>query len=247
MSTNTAPLPSSSTELLSTRCKLRKLVVGVPWLAGLSQEEVDALLDASELRTLASREWLFRQQTPAEWLHIVISGATRLVRVTGVGRMATIRCVERGGTLGELSMVSSAGVYLYSSQALLPTRLLSIPAPLCRDIMNRQPACRAEFMSRLALELTDRLEDLAQLTQGDAMSRLVGYVLRELPSRRSRTPRVIRLTIPKRWLAAQLSMSPETLSRLLAKLRDTGVIDINQQRLTVLDEQKLRELMMTDV
>ncbi|APX91749.1 cyclic nucleotide-binding protein [Halomonas sp. 1513] len=246
MPTNTVPSPSSSTERLFTPCKLRKLVVGVPWLADLGTQEVDALLDASELRALAPREWLFRQQTPADWLHIVISGATRLVRVTGVGRTATIRCVERGGTLGELSMVSSAGVYLYSSQALLPTHLLSIPAPLCRDIMDRQPTCRAEFMSRLALELTDRLEDLAQLTQGDAMSRLIGYVLRQLPSHRSKAPRVIRLTIPKRWLAAQLSMSPETLSRLLAKLRDSGAINIDQQRLTVLDEQKLREFMMTD-
>nr|WP_163501077.1 Crp/Fnr family transcriptional regulator [Halomonas socia] len=246
MPTNTSPSPSSSTELLFNPCKLRKLVVGVPWLTGLSKEEVDALLDASELRTLTSREWLFHQQTPAQWLHIVISGAMRLVRVTGVARMATIRCVERGATLGELSMVSSAGVYLYSSQALLPTRLLSIPAPLCRDIMDRQPACRAEFMSQLALELTDRLEDLAQLTQGDAMSRLVGYLLRQLPSRRSKAPRVIRLTIPKRWLAAQLSMSPETLSRLLAKLRESGAINLDQRRLTVLDEQKLREFMMID-
>ncbi|WP_416138464.1 Crp/Fnr family transcriptional regulator [Halomonas sp. HK25] len=246
MPTNTVPPPSSSTELLFNPRQLRELVLGVPWLAGLGEEELEALLEASELRTLKPREWLFRQETPAQWLHIVISGTVRLVRSAGDGRMATIRCVERGGTLGELSMVSSAGAYLYSSEALRRTNVLSIPAALCREILDRQPACRAEFMSRLALELTDRLEDLALLTQGDAMSRLVSYVLRQLPSGRSRAPRVIRLTIPKRWLAAQLAMTPETLSRLLAKLRDSGAINIDRQRLTVLDEQKLRDFMMTD-
>ncbi|MFO7647012.1 Crp/Fnr family transcriptional regulator [Halomonas sp. 3H] len=246
MPTDTAPPPSSSTELLFKPRQLRDLVRGVPWLSHIEDDELEALLQDSELRTLKTREWLFRQETPADWLHVVISGTVRLVRSAGDGRMATIRCVERGGTLGELSMVSSAGVYLYSSEALRRTHVLSIPAARCREILDRQPACRAEFMSRLALELTDRLEDLALLTQGDAMSRLVSYVLRQLPSGRSRSPRVIRLTIPKRWLAAQLAMTPETLSRLLAKLRDSGAINIDRQRLTVLDEQKLRDFMMTD-
>ncbi|WP_373182090.1 Crp/Fnr family transcriptional regulator [Halomonas campaniensis] len=246
MPTDTVPPPSSSTELLFKPRQLRDLVRGVPWLSHIEDDELEALLQDSELRTLKTREWLFRQETPADWLHVVISGTVRLVRSAGDGRMATIRCVERGGTLGELSMVSSAGVYLYSSEALRRTHVLSIPAARCREILDRQPACRAEFMSRLALELTDRLEDLALLTQGDAMSRLVSYVLRQLPSGRSRSPRVIRLTIPKRWLADQLAMTPETLSRLLAKLRDSGAINIDRQRLTVLDEQKLRDFMMTD-
>jgi CRP/FNR family transcriptional regulator, dissimilatory nitrate respiration regulator len=246
MPTDTALPPSSSTELLFKPKQLRDLVRGVPWLTHIEDHELESLLEDSELRTLKTREWLFRQDTPAQWLHIVISGTVRLVRSAGDGRMATIRCVERGGTLGELSMVSREGVYLYSSEALRRTHVLSIPAARCREILDRQPECRAEFMSRLALELTDRLEDLALLTQGDAMSRLVSYVLRQLPSGRSKAPRVIRLTIPKRWLAAQLAMTPETLSRLLAKLRDSGAINIDRQRLTVLDEQKLRDFMMAD-
>jgi CRP-like cAMP-binding protein len=218
----------------------------VPWLGDLNEDQLEALLQDTEVRTLKTREWLFRQDAPAEWLYVVISGAVRLVRSAGDGRLATIRCVERGGTLGELSMVSSAGVYLYSAEALRRTHVLTIPAARCREIMDRQPACRAEFMSRLALELTERLEDMALLTQADAMARLVSYILRQLPAGRARGPRVVRLTIPKRWLAAQLAMTPETLSRLLARLREEGVINIDRQRLVVLDEQKLRDFMLSD-
>ena len=246
MSTDTAPVPSSSTDLLFRPRQLRELVCGVPWLNDLDEAQLDALLKDSEVRTLKPREWLFRQDAPAKWLYVVISGAVRLVRSAGDGRLATIRCVERGGTLGGLSMVSSAGVYLYSAEALRRTHVLTIRAAHCREIMDRQPACRAEFMSRLALELTERLEDMALLTQADAMARLVSYILRQLPAGRAREPRVVRLTIPKRWLAAQLAMTPETLSRLLARLREEGVINIDRQRLIVLDEQKLRDTMLSD-
>ena len=246
MDTSVSPHDTASTDLLFKPRQLRELIRGVPWLGELADDEVTALLQDSQLRSLKSREWLFRQDAPAHWFYIIINGAVRLARSAGDGRLATIRCVERGGTLGELSMVSSAGVYLYSAEALRRTHVLAIPAQRCRDLMDQQPQCRAEFMSRLALELTERLEDLALLTQADAMSRLVSYILRQLPGGRSKTPRVVRLSIPKRWLASQLAMTPETLSRLLARLRDKGIISIDRQRLTVLDEQKLREEMLTD-
>jgi len=246
MTTPICPADSSTTDLLFKPKQLRELVQGVPWLGALDDDEVAELLEDSELKTLKNREWLFRQDAPAHWLYIVINGAVRLARSAGDGRLATIRCVERGGTLGELSMVSRGGIYLYSAEALRRTHVLAIPAARCREIMDRQPECRAEFMSRLALELTDRLEDLALLTQSDAMSRLVSYILRQLPAGRAKSPRVVRLSIPKRWLAAQLAMTPETLSRLLAKLRDSGAINIDRQRLVVLDEQKLRDIMLTD-
>lgn len=221
--------------------QLRELVRGVPWLGGLEPTELEALLEDARVDTLEAHHWLFRQDAPAHWLHVVISGAVRLVRATFDERLATIRCVERGGTLGELSMVSTQGVYLYSAEALRRTHVLTIPAARCREIMDRQPACRAEFMSRLALELTERLEDLALLTQADAMVRLASYLLRQLP-KDGAAPRVVRLTIPKYWLAAQLGMAPETLSRLLAKLRELGAIDVDRQRLVVRDEARLREI-----
>lgn len=239
------PVPDSTNELLSNPRHLRELVRGVSWLSELGDDEIASLLEESHVQSLASREWLFHQDEPALWLYIVIGGIVRLVRSIGDARLATIRCVERGGPLGQLSMVSHDGAYLYSAQALRKTHLLAMPAARCRALLETHPACRAEFMSRLALELTERLEDMTLLTQADAKARLVSYLLRQLPAEPGKGPRVVRLTIPKRWLAAQLAMTPETLSRLLGKLRDSGTIDIDRQRLVVRDEQKLRAMLMT--
>ncbi|QEA38177.1 Crp/Fnr family transcriptional regulator [Pistricoccus aurantiacus] len=234
-------LPDDPTSSTFQPAQLRELVLGVPWLAQLEAEELEALLKDASIQSLDAHHWLFQQDERAQWLYVVINGAVRLVRTTSDTRMATIRCVEQGDTLGELSMVSQKGEYLYSAEALRHTHVLQIDAALCREIMDRQPKCRAEFMSRLALELTERLEDLALLTQGDAMIRLATYLLRRL-SDEDAPERVVNLTIPKYWLAAQLSMAPETLSRLLSKLRELEIIDVDRQRLVVRDEVRLRKL-----
>ncbi|MFC3282034.1 Crp/Fnr family transcriptional regulator [Litchfieldella rifensis] len=240
------PFHNSPIDILVKRRYLRELVAEVPWLGHLDEPTAEDLLDSAQVQVAAQREWLFRQQESAHWLYVVISGGVRLVRMAGDGRLATIRCVERGGTLGELSMVSREGAYLYSAEALQRTHVLAIPTAHCREILENAPACRAEYMSRLALELTERLEDLALLTQADAMARLVSYLLRQLSSGRSKDPQVVRLTIPKYWLAAQLAMTPETLSRLLGRLRDLGLIRVERQQLVVLDDRRLRDLAMQD-
>ncbi|MCL7929310.1 Crp/Fnr family transcriptional regulator [Halomonas llamarensis] len=239
----TAQPPSSSLELLCQPYQLNELLGGVPWLSDLTKAERTELLSQSRVACIEDDEWLFHQDTPAEWLYIVIKGLVRLVRAARDGSQATIRHVERGGTLGELSMVSNLGNYLYSAEAKRMTHVIVLPAAACRQVLDAYPACRAEFMSRLALELTDRLEDLALVTQCDAMARLVSYLLRQMPRGRVRTPYTLRLSLPKIWLADQLSMTPETLSRMLAKLRDQQMIETSRQRLTVLDEPGLRRLL----
>jgi dolichyl-phosphate-mannose--protein O-mannosyl transferase len=64
------------------------------------------------------------------------------------------------------------------------------------------------------------------------------------PPGRHRRPKTLPLTIPRYWLAAQLSMTPETLSRLLAKLRDRGIMQVDRRHLAIIDEERLRHCLM---
>lgn len=235
---HSCPLHNSPSDAVVKRRHLRELVRNVPWLAQLSEDELEYLLQGARVHVAEGREWLFRQQTPAHWIYVVVSGAVRLLRATDDGRLATIRCVERGGTLGELSLISQQqSTYLYSAEALRRTHVLAIGVNRCRDSLNHE-GCRGAFMSRLNQELTERLEDMALLTQADARARLASFLLRQLPLGAT-LPHVVRLSMPKCWLAAQLAMTPETLSRLLGRMSRAGAILVERQRLIILDPGKL--------
>jgi DNA-binding transcriptional regulator YhcF (GntR family) len=51
----------------------------------------------------------------------------------------------------------------------------------------------------------------------------------------------VRLGVSKRVLASQLSIAPETLSRLFARFQSEGIIDIQDGTIMLLDEQRLRD------
>nr|WP_298377186.1 Crp/Fnr family transcriptional regulator [uncultured Halomonas sp.] len=225
-----------------SRYQLRELVVQVPWFRHLLPAAIDAMLASSRLRTFEQREWLFRQADTAQALYVVINGGVRLVRTAQDGRLATIRCAERGGTLGELSMLSDTPRYLYSAEALVLTDVIELDLVQSWRYIDANAECRTKFMAQLSGELSDRLEDMVLLTQGDALSRLIGFILRQLPATSS-LPSVVHLDTPKYLLAAQLAMTPETLSRLLTRLRASGAISVERQWLTVHDDQRLREMM----
>ncbi|NWO10795.1 Crp/Fnr family transcriptional regulator [Chromohalobacter salexigens] len=237
---HSCPLHNSPSDAVAKRRHLSELVRGVPLLARLPEDELEYLLQGARVHVAEGREWLFRQQTPAHWVYVVVSGAVRLLRATDDGRLATIRCVERGGTLGELSLISQQSAYLYSAEALRRTHVLAIGVSRCRESLNHED-CRGAFMSRLTQKLTERLEDMALLTQADARARLASFLLHQLPLG-AKLPHAIRLSVPKCWLAAQLAMTPETLSRLLSRMSRAGAILVERHQLVILDRGKLCSL-----
>ncbi|WP_069385069.1 Crp/Fnr family transcriptional regulator [Halomonas caseinilytica] len=234
---HSCPLHNSPSDAIAKRRHLLELVRNVPWLSRLPEDGLENLLQGARLHVAEGREWLFRQQTTAHWVYVVISGAVRLLRATDDGCLATIRCVERGGTLGELSLISRQTTYLYSAEALRRTHVLAIGVGPCRESLNHED-CHSAFMSCLAQELTERLEDVALLTQADARTRLASFLLRQLPLGAT-LPHAIRLNVPKCWLAAQLAMTPETLSRLLSRMSRAGAILVERHQLVILDRSKL--------
>ena len=62
------------------------------------------------------------------------------------------------------------------------------------------------------------------------------YLFQERQTARSD---VIDLDLPKRLIASQLGIQPETLSRILHRLTDAGLIAVQRRRIEILDQHSL--------
>ena len=82
------------------------------------------------------------------------------------------------------------------------------------------------LLGHMSVRLHQRLGELETLTLQNATQRFALFLIQRLDDR-SVESATIDLQLPKRLIAARLSMQPESLSRLMARLRTAGLIEIN--------------------
>lgn len=167
---------------------------------------------------------------PATTVWFVKRGSVLLSRVgaDGVDRPRAIR--GPGAFIGMEALVVSA--YTDSARTTEPTVLCGIARP---DLDRWFGPVGTP--ARMALEQTLRVaaEDPVRAAgiDGSAVQRVARWLLDQSDA----TPQVQR-----RVLASLLGMTPETLSRALARLRDEGAIDLTRQHQSIRDRPRLEAL-----
>jgi CRP-like cAMP-binding protein len=93
-------------------------------------------------------------------------------------------------------------------------------------------------MADMARRLRVRIGDIDHLALQSATGRLVEYLVQQASDGRA-GPVEIELTVPKHVLASRLSMQPETLSRILRRLTDEGLLRVEGRSVHVPDLERL--------
>ena len=125
----------------------------------------------------------------------------------------------------------SGGIFPASAEALEPTLLAHFPKEPFLGLLRKDPDLCFKVMEGLAAWHHRLTFQVQQLSGNDGVGRLKSW----LEEAAAKTPdRTVRLKVPKKILAAQLGMAPETLSRLLQQLRSKGVVEVYGDRIRLL-------------
>jgi len=84
------------------------------------------------------------------------------------------------------------------------------------------------------------ISSLESVTLKDSETRLMNWILRRCPKPLSHKPAEVAIGMTKTMLSGELGTRQETLSRTLAKLRESGLISVRGRTLKVPDPLKLR-------
>jgi len=197
----------------------RDTVRALPLFCSMSRNNFDQLMAAAETRQFSQHATVLAEGNFPEFLYIVMDGAVEL-SCTHDAHKTTIDIV-RPVTPLILGAVIRNDVYLSSVRTLTPAQLLLIPAQSVRDAFN----CDSSFARAVAYQLTEQYGSLVRSLKNEklrtGMKRLANWILRTDAMQGNQ--RIIELTVEKRTLASSLGMTPENLSRNLARLTRYGV------------------------
>lgn len=197
-----------------------ELLRRVPLFQGLTDRQLERLLDQALVRRWPRGSVLFVQGDPADRMFVVLEGWIRLVRTTREGQEVTIHIFGRGESLAEAA-VFQMGSYPVTGLVVEETRLLTIPAESLFACLRAHTELCFNMMASLARRLHGFVQQIEQLSTRSTAERLALFLCRLCVAEAGSC--TIRLPLDKTLIAARLGMQPETLSRSLAKLREVGV------------------------
>jgi CRP/FNR family transcriptional regulator, dissimilatory nitrate respiration regulator len=212
-------------------------VVKIPLFAGLPAESVSELLSKAEVIRAEAGTRIFSQGEAAERFYVQLDGQVELFVLTQDGRESVIDILAGGETFAE-EAIFDTGIYPVGAKVVSDARLIAVEAQPFMDRLSEEFHLVVAMMAGMSRHLRVLLYQISELKLKSTAQRLGGFLL----SLTEATGGEVRVSLPydKRLLANRLGMKPESLSRALAKLRDTGVTDKDGQ-VTIQDVSQLRD------
>lgn len=197
----------------------------------LDDDQLRRLAEVAQPRRMEPEETLFLQNDPADAFYLLAEGHIKVFKLLRDGRTATIRHVTPGQTFAEAALFHD--VFPSSTETLTECLVYRFDKERTLELLLAEPQLAVNLLAAMAHLLgllNRRVEDLLL----PVPARLARYLLARAdeqlePSAVEQSaprdvPRVIRLPVSKRELAARLGTVPETLSRTFDRFKRAKVI-----------------------
>ncbi|MBD3160601.1 MAG: cyclic nucleotide-binding domain-containing protein [Candidatus Eisenbacteria bacterium] len=209
----------------------------VPFFRDLDRSSLRELALSTRILSLERGADLFTEGDPCRGMFLVISGQVKIFRSALSGREQIMAIETPGAVVAELPLIDGEP-YPASCSALADSEVLLVPREAFEDLLSRKPELAFGVMRLLGGRLRQLVRLVEDLSLLEVPQRLARYLL-ELSGRQGAT---FPLPLSNQEIAARLGTVREIVSRNLHRLAHEGAIAIDGRRITILDEERLREL-----
>lgn len=191
-------------------------------------------------RDMAAGEQLFARNDPGNRFFLVKTGTIKLFLLAEDGQEHVMELIGREHLFAEAVMFMG-GRYPVHASALETTRLIAFDADFFLGLLRRDADLCLALLAAMSRRIHGLVTEIDRLTLQTGAQRFAQYLLAQ-PAKKSVDTRTIRLPASKQTIASLLGIQPETLSRILSKLRDEGLIQVNADTVIVLKPDELSRI-----
>jgi CRP/FNR family transcriptional regulator, anaerobic regulatory protein len=220
-------------------CNLRELC----FPHGMNEVELsnmEAVVD--QPKPLHKNDFLYRDGDSSRALYAVRSGCVKTMTESANGDEQIVGFHLPGELLGLDGFAD--GVHTCNALALETSSVCELPLDQLENLCHVLPGLQKQMRRIMGKEVNNDHKLLLLLGKMTAEERLASFLL-SLSSRmeeRHWKGNEFNLSMPRQDIANYLGMAVETVSRLFATFQNEGVIDVDRRHITILDMQRLREI-----
>ncbi len=230
----------SATAVPSTFPFTRRLAQLVP----LSPDDIGILSDLqSSTRAVQRHRDIITEGRSYDSLFIIMEGNAIRYRILHDGRRQIINMVLPGDIVGILGSFTDSS--LYSTKALTDMLVAVVPIARLNTMIETHPRLITKIFWSISCESTIYAEHLIDLGRRSALERVAHFLLELLTRLKTvglAQDHSYKIPLTQELLGDALGLSIPHINRVLRRLREDGLVVVEDQRVTIHDIDALSQL-----
>jgi len=207
-----------------------------PYFGGCLQSTLDLLVAQALKCHFEPGEAIFHEGDPALGLWLIEQGSVKIFKINLDGVEHILHLLGEGNTFNDIAALDG-GANPAHAAALSETNIWLISVESLDAALAADPVLALRVIRLLAGRVRGLVHRIEDLTLYGVVVRLARFLLQQVDDPALSAPGVTRAAI-----AAYLATTPETVSRALHTLEDSGAIRFDRHRIVIVRQDLLREL-----
>ena len=207
---------------------------------GLSADEAQKIMERLISRDFRSKEHILREGNENSNLFLIESGVVRVDSYNNNNKRQTLSFLKEGDFFGEMAVFTDEKISA-NVVSVVNSKIYTLKKEDLYELMKALPQLSQNIIFYLAnrVKSADKLiYDYAfKMLESRVASKLIG--LMNMFRGKDQETSFINLPITHQDLADYVGTSRETVTKILAKFKEKGLIEVQTKRITILDEERL--------
>jgi len=214
----------------------------VDFFARVDDAEMRTIADRTTMREVNRGRVLLQPDEPPEMVYVIKEGRVKVSRYSPDGKEQILALLEPGDLFGALAVVG--GREQVHVEAFEDTLVCGIRGEDFLALIRRQPDLMLRVVRHLAERLRAAEEEIADLAFRNVPGRLASLLLRLSEEYGRHTPqgRRLALRLTHQDMAAMIGATRETVTSVLSRFREDGLIAFDRRYIVIRDPDGLRRL-----
>lgn len=203
----------------------------------LQPSQIEPLANGTRVVDVPRGGPLFNRGDRAHGFYLLLEGQVKLGVISPQGDEKVIGLIQPGESFGEAVLFLERTFPIYA-QATLDSKVLLITRDAIFDILNNDVTVVRRMLAGISARNRQLVNDIESISLQNSTQRLIGYLLQI--SADSPNPERVQLPANKLTIASMLNLTPETLSRVMLRLNNAGLIEVNGKEIVITNVAGLR-------
>jgi len=214
-----------------------------PLFSGLKEEDLKKIRAIALPKHVVKKGILFSEGEEAKGFYVILTGKVKLFKISPEGKELILHVASAPDAFAEAALFLE-GKYPAFAETLSDSQLLFFPKREFIQLIERNPQLSINMIVSLSSFLKKLATLIEELSLKEVSSRIAKYVM-DLSTRGAKEGKGLKeveLDLSKTQLALKLGTISETFSRTLSKMKAKKIIDVQKNRILILNREALEEL-----